>query len=481
MTPSSLLAEITHKPAVAATLGVMVLALVAILVISVLIKRRRVAAAPLKPVDAHIESTRIQRATSALLPDDMHQRLRYLTADLDAALPDQPEPPVTAVPRAAVSRSGQPDDTTQHFGSPGADLFDRTTRFQDSASAMDEDATRFFGSDVAELEDDAPDQQAPGLHDQQAPAPHDEHVPASHEQTSQPEPESGTAFFGLDDDAAAPGDAAVPVGTQFFSPEELEIAPAAPTGTQLFSSDELALAPEVPSGTQYFAPDELDLAVAPSETHHFAPEELEDDAASQTHFFGDADPDADFGGTGMLRALPPMTSEHPSDGAERQAQPVAAAAPTTVAAQPAAAPPPAQQIAEAEKPTGPLPALPPSQQPVSHATLESVREKLASVDTPEVLALSVIDGSGRVLAGEADDDLTGELRSLMAESGQGNAADVDQPVRLGDESAGALLLLPTGANALLGALVREDGDADHTRSRLRGLAQDIGETMRRAS
>jgi hypothetical protein len=69
----------------------------------------------------------------------------------------------------------------------------------------------------------------------------------------------------------------------------------------------------------------------------------------------------------------------------------------------------------------------------------------------------------------------------MAESGQGNAADLEQPVRLGDDSKGALLLLPTGANALLGALVSDAGDPQATRARLRGLAHEIGDAMRRAS
>jgi len=103
------------------------------------------------------------------------------------------------------------------------------------------------------------------------------------------------------------------------------------------------------------------------------------------------------------------------------------------------------------------------------------------VSTPDVMALSVIDGAGRVLAGETDDDLTGELRSLMAESGQGNLADVEQPVRLADESTGAILLLPTGANALLGALIRDANDPRATRQSLRSVAHDIGAAIRYAS
>jgi len=122
-----------------------------------------------------------------------------------------------------------------------------------------------------------------------------------------------------------------------------------------------------------------------------------------------------------------------------------------------------------------------SQAGFASGALDRVRERLAAAATPEVLALSVLDGSGRVLAGDTDDDLTGELRSLMAESGQGNASDLEQPVRLGDDSTGALLLLPTGVNALLGALVHDADDPQATRARLRGLAHEIGDAMRRAS
>jgi hypothetical protein len=121
-----------------------------------------------------------------------------------------------------------------------------------------------------------------------------------------------------------------------------------------------------------------------------------------------------------------------------------------------------------------------SSRPASHA-LERVRERLSAVSTPQVVALSVIDSAGRVLAGTTDDDVAGELRSLMAESGLGNTADLVQPMRFADDSRGAMLLLPTGANALLGALVRETDDLQTTRARLRGLAREIGDAMRAAS
>jgi hypothetical protein len=69
----------------------------------------------------------------------------------------------------------------------------------------------------------------------------------------------------------------------------------------------------------------------------------------------------------------------------------------------------------------------------------------------------------------------------MAESGLGSSADLVQPLHFADDSRGAMLLLPTGANALLGALVRDIDDLQTTRARLRGLAHEIGDAMRVAS
>ena len=143
----------------------------------------------------------------------------------------------------------------------------------------------------------------------------------------------------------------------------------------------------------------------------------------------------------------------------------------------------------ADGPTGSLLALPPAAtraapdadgHPASH-TLERVRACLSAVSTPQVVALSVIDSTGRVLAGATDDDVTGELRALMAESGLGSSADLVQPLRFADDSRGAMLLLPTGANALLGALVRDAEDLQATRTQLRGLAHKIGDAMCAAS
>jgi hypothetical protein len=69
----------------------------------------------------------------------------------------------------------------------------------------------------------------------------------------------------------------------------------------------------------------------------------------------------------------------------------------------------------------------------------------------------------------------------MAESGLGASADLVQPLRFADDARGAMLLLPTGANAFLGALVRDADDVQATRTRLRGLAHEIGDALCAAS
>ncbi len=244
-----------------------------------------------------------------------------------------------------------------------------------------------------------------------------------------------TTFFG-DPDAPAPGDDATrffdegvddapPDATAFFGeePSAGRVAPAErDDATRFFGADNPSAegpSAEDPDGTGF---------LAPSETRFFAPDELEGDAA-----------DAPEGRTGMLYALPSATKIAMWD---------------------------TDEASTSARDTG---------------SLDRVRACLAAVATPDVMALSVIDGAGRVLAGETDDDLTGELRSLMAESGQGNLADVEQPVRLADESTGAILLLPTGANALLGALIRDANDPRATRQSLRSVAHDIGDAIRCAS
>jgi hypothetical protein len=183
-------------------------------------------------------------------------------------------------------------------------------------------------------------------------------------------------------------------------------------------------------------------AGTPAQPWLFGPDELDDDQTVADH-------SAD-GPTGGLLALPPAVADHSADG-----------------------------------PTGSLLALPPAApgadgHPASHS-LERVRACLSAVSTPQVVALSVIDSTGRVLAGATDDDVTGELRSLMAESGLGHSADLVQPLRFADDSRGAMLLLPTGANALLGALVHGTDDLQATRAQLRGLAHEIGDALRAAS
>jgi hypothetical protein len=195
----------------------------------------------------------------------------------------------------------------------------------------------------------------------------------------------------------------------------------------------------VPAQTRFLGPDEglceTPLGVCTTPLH-------DDEQAVADH-------SAD-GPTGGLLALPPPVADHSATGA-----------------------------------TGGLLALPPAApgaggRPASHP-LEGVHARLSAVSTPQVVALSVIDSAGRVLAGATDDDVTSELRSLMAESGLGSSADLVQPLRFADDRRGAMLLLPTGANALLGALVHDEDDLQATRAWLRGLAHEIGDAMRAAS
>ena len=365
MTPGKVPMVAAPGPVVIATIAILVLALVATLVLSHVIKRReaaRAAAAALlaRPV---IQAERVQRALSSNVPRDVQERLRFLTVSSDRARGNAPlngsgqgtaaarERPDPAAPRAGIEG---PDDATRYFGDVSnltthedsgvqasarrGDLGDGATTFfrHEPQTGVDGGATRFFADPDA------------GAFFGEEPQP----------TTAPGERDDATRFFGAEDDAH----------TTLLSSE-----------TQVFSAS------------------------------------------------GSADRGEAFTGTSSLAA--PLLS----------------------------------------------------QAGFASGALDRVRERLAAVATPEVLALSVLDGNGRVLAGDTDDELTGELRSLMAESGQGNAADLEQPVRLGDDSKGALLLLPTGVNALLGALVYDADDPQATRARLRSLAQEIGDAMRRAS
>jgi hypothetical protein len=365
MTPGKVHMVAAPGPVVIATLAILVLALVATLVLSRIIKRREAARAVAATLLARpaIQAERVQRALSSNVPRDVQERLRFLTVSIDRALGNAPlngsgkdtaaawERPDLAAPPAGT---GVPDDATRYV----RDASDLTTH---------EDSGVYASACRSDLGDGA------------------------------------TTFFGHEPQTGVDGDA-----TRFFAD---------------------------PDADDFFG-DEPQPATALGE---------QDDA---TRFFGAEDD----GHTTLLSAETPFFSAGGS--ADR---------------------------GETFTDTSPLPAPPLSQAGFAIGALERLRERLATAATPEVLALSVLDGSGRVLAGETDDDLTGELRSLMAESGQGNAADLEQPVRLGDDSKGALLLLPTGVNALLGALVRDAGDPQATRAHLRGLAHEIGDAMRRAS
>ena len=358
MTPGKVHLVAAPGPVVIATIAILVLALVATLVLSRVIKRReaaRAAAAALLARPA-IQAERVQRALSSNVPRDVQERLRFLTVSIDRALGHAP-----------LNGSGKGTAPARQRPDPAAP----------------DDATRSFrdASDLATHEDSR-----------------------AHASARRGDPGDGaTTFFGHEPQTGVDGDA-----TRFFAGED--------------AAD--------------FCGEEPQPAPAPRE---------QDDA---TRFFGAEDD----GHTTLLSSETPFFSAGGS--ADR---------------------------GEAFTGSGSVPAPLLSQAGFATGALDRVRERLAAVATPEVLALSVLDGNGRVLAGDTDDELTGELRSLMAESGQGPATDLEQPVRLGDDSKGALLLLPTGVNALLGALVFDADDPQATRARLRGLAHEIGDAMRRAS
>ncbi len=206
--------------------------------------------------------------------------------------------------------------------------------------------------------------------------------------------------------------------------------------TRLFGTDEVQTTgsataqPVREDATRYFGAADEGALLSPAQTRYFSPSELDDES----------DLDMPFGSTGMLQALPPKRDDVPE-----------------------AVEAPAAEQTESLAPV-----------------LDNVQAFLRTVTAPEVLSLSVIDSTGQVLAGATDEEVAGELRAMLAESGRGAQADVVQPLRFDDDSRGAVFLLPTGADALLGALVRED-DLQQTRSYLRDVAIQIGETLRAAS
>ena len=365
MTPGKVHIVAALGPVLIATIAILVLALVATLMLSRVIKRReaaRAAAAALLARPA-IQAERVQRALSSNVPRDVQERLRFLTAPIDRA-PGNAPPNGSGTDTAAARE--RPDPVAPRAGTGVSD--DATRSFRDvSDLTTHEDSGAYASAPRGDLGDGA------------------------------------TTFFGHEPQTGVDGDA-----TRFF---------ADPDAGDVFG-------------------EEPQPAAAPGER---------DDA---TRFFGVED-------DGHTTLLSSETQVFSAGGSAHRGE----------------------AFTGTSSLTGPLL----SQAGFANGALDRVRERLAAVAMPEILALSILDGSGRVLAGDTDDDLTGELRSLMAESGQGNATDLEQPVRLGDDSKGALLLLPTGVNALLGALVYDADDPQATRARLRGLAHEIGDAMRRAS
>src|SRR5918912_2920493 len=92
MTPGKVHMVAAPGPVVIATIAILVLALVATLVLSRVIKRReaaRAAAAALLARPA-IQAERMQRVLSSDAPQDVQERLRFLTAGIDRALGTAP-------------------------------------------------------------------------------------------------------------------------------------------------------------------------------------------------------------------------------------------------------------------------------------------------------------------------------------------------------------------------------------------------------
>jgi len=274
------------------------------------------------------------------------------------------------------------------------------------------------------------------------------------------ERDDATRFFGDSADSADSADGS-PDATRFFADPP---APSPSDDATRFFAD--ATPDATPDATRFFAdaatPDATTFFAADAGVGHAGPERNDD----ATRFFGAAEADAGirrdgFSTPSATQVFSPDELKGPDSAREDHAGP------------------PQSPLADTK---GAMWDTQGGHAPVwDTGGLGRVRECLAAVAVPEVMALSVIDSAGRVLAGENDADLTGELRSLMAESGQGNTADIEQPVRLADESTGAILLLPTGANALLGALVRYADDPQATRQSLRVVAHDIGDAIRCAS
>src|SRR5437870_2273108 len=92
MTPGKVYMFAEHRPAAIATIAILALALVAMLLLSRVIKRREAARAAAAELVARpaIQTERLQRATSSSMPQDVQERLRFLTAGMDRVLGDAP-------------------------------------------------------------------------------------------------------------------------------------------------------------------------------------------------------------------------------------------------------------------------------------------------------------------------------------------------------------------------------------------------------
>jgi len=122
MAPDGVLMVIALKPATIVIAAALVVALLANVVLSIIIKRRETRRTrPAAPVlAARVQPQRIQRATANSLPDDLQERLRYLTGGYKAL--DQDEDDLDpSKPPAQPTRL----DHTAQFSGPRASVVEQ--------------------------------------------------------------------------------------------------------------------------------------------------------------------------------------------------------------------------------------------------------------------------------------------------------------------------------------------------------------------
>ncbi len=289
-------------------------------------------------------------------------------------------------------------------------------------------------------------------------------APASAPRTPTPRPPADvqgrlrrlTAALDNGPDSATYGqEPAVPIVAEaFYQDEPASVAPVQPATSRLPVVERDVPRSDIQDSTRYFndAPPPL----SPKVDQTLDPVIADEEWTSGTHFFGDDE------------AAPLLKANHPrpADGLTSSEWNSSAMA---------SWPPSTSNIPDLDEGTtmlSPFPAPP--------AELHAL---VARVSLPHVLALTVIDGVGRLLAGEDDPDLTREILALVAESGAGMGSDLEQAVLSDDDSPGVIIVLPTGTQAILGVLASkaDDGSGIEMRRELRALANEIGEILHHAS